>query len=94
MWPSRDAAITADGTDERAPAAAHRSHGEFATHGPDPITDGSVRVPPQGGAGRAPEAPPNLIAWVADVERSRHARVRAERVRELGRWLAAEDEPG
>ena len=36
---------------------------------------------------------PNLIAWMADVERSRHAGVLAERVRELGQWLAAEDEP-
>ena len=37
---------------------------------------------------------PNLIAWMADVERSRRAGVLAERVRELGRWLAAEGEPG
>ena len=36
---------------------------------------------------------PNLISWVADVERSRRAAVLAERVRELGQWLAAEDEP-
>ena len=36
---------------------------------------------------------PNLITWVADVERSRRAGELAERVRELGQWLAAEDEP-
>ena len=36
---------------------------------------------------------PNLISWAADVERSRRAGVLAERVRELGQWLAAEDEP-
>ena len=36
---------------------------------------------------------PNLTSWVADVERSRRAAVLAERVRELGQWLAAEDEP-
>ncbi len=36
---------------------------------------------------------PNLIAWMAEVERSRRAGVLAERVRELGQWLAAEDEP-
>ena len=36
---------------------------------------------------------PNLISWVADVERSRRAAALAERVRELGQWLAAEDEP-
>ena len=35
---------------------------------------------------------PNLIAWMADVERSRRAGALAERVRELGQWLAAEDE--
>ena len=37
---------------------------------------------------------PNLITWMAEVERSRRAGVLAERVRELGQWLAAEDEPG
>ena len=31
---------------------------------------------------------------MAEVERSRRAGVLAERVRELGQWLAAEDEPG
>ena len=36
---------------------------------------------------------PNLITWMADVERSRRAGVLAERVRELGQWLAAEEEP-
>ena len=36
---------------------------------------------------------PNLITWMADVERSRRAGELAERVRELGQWLAAEDEP-
>ena len=36
---------------------------------------------------------PNLITWMAEVERSRRAGVLAERVRELGQWLAAEDEP-
>ena len=36
---------------------------------------------------------PNLITWVAEVERSRRAGVLAERVRELGQWLAAEEEP-
>ena len=37
---------------------------------------------------------PNLITWMAEVERSRRAGVLAERVRELGQWLAAEEEPG
>ena len=36
---------------------------------------------------------PNLITWMAEVERSRRAGELAERVRELGQWLAAEDEP-
>ena len=36
---------------------------------------------------------PNLITWMAEVERSRRAGVLAERVRELGQWLAAEEEP-
>ena len=36
---------------------------------------------------------PNLITWIAEVERSRHPRELAERMRELGQWLAAEDEP-
>ena len=36
---------------------------------------------------------PNLITWMAEVERSRRAGVLAERMRELGQWLAAEDEP-
>ncbi len=36
---------------------------------------------------------PNLITWMAEVERSRRAVELAERVRELGQWLAAEDEP-
>ena len=36
---------------------------------------------------------PNLITWMADMERSRRAGVLAERVRELGQWLAAEEEP-
>ena len=36
---------------------------------------------------------PNLITWMAEVERSRRAGVLAERVRELGQWLAAGEEP-
>ena len=36
---------------------------------------------------------PNLITWMAEVERSLRAGELAERVRELGQWLAAEDEP-
>ena len=35
----------------------------------------------------------NLITWMAEVERSRRAGELAERVRELGQWLATEDEP-
>ncbi len=36
---------------------------------------------------------PNLLTWVAEVEQSVHAGRLPERVRELGEWLAAEEEP-
>ena len=37
---------------------------------------------------------PNLLTWVAEVAQSVHAEALPERVRELGKWLAEEGEPG
>ncbi len=43
--------------------------------------------------GRAELPRANLLTWVAEVEQSVHAGTLPERVRELGEWLAAEEEP-